>query len=162
MSQGFPWYVPSCGPSGVFRWEQPLLWNRSVASSRGKTEQKLRVCCPDGEERKAFGAPHEVSQADLFPKCHLAGVCRDSPCRCGASLCPSGDSLSPALPRLPALLLACYLGRQPRPSEVSAFFQQGLTQPQVLFGACSRAPLSLVTVWCTPSFTPALRGQCQG
>lgn len=138
-----------------------MFWICSVAVSRGKTEQKSSKCAAR-MERKALGALHEVIKADLFPKCYLAGVCRDSPCPGGASLCPSGNSLCPMVPRPPALLLACYLGRQLHPPEVSAFFQQGLTQPQVLFGACCRAPLCLVTVWGTPSFTPALRGQHQG
>lgn len=68
-----------------------MFWIRSVASSRGETEQILRVRFPEGEERrgeerKALGAPHEVREADLFPKCCVAGVCRDSPCPGGASL----------------------------------------------------------------------------
>lgn len=58
----------------------------------------------------------------------------------GSEGCPSGDFLCLALPRAPAFLLACYLGRQLHSPEVSAFLQQGLTQRQVLFGACSGAP----------------------
>lgn len=121
-----------------------LFGIRSVAASRGKAEQKLRGRCPDGEERKVLGAPHGASKADLFPKCYWAGVCRDSPC-------PAVHPLCPARPRPPALLLACYLGRQLHPPELSAFFQQGLTQPQLLFGACSGALLRLVTVWGIPA-----------
>lgn len=109
--------------------------------SRGKAEQKLRRRRPDGEERKVLGAPHEASKADLFPKCCWAGVCRDSPCPAAHPLCPRGDSLCPGPPPPPALPLACYLGRQLHPPELSALFQQGLTQPQLLFGACSGAPL---------------------
>lgn len=43
---------PAAGPWGVLRWEQALFWIRSVAASRGEAEQKLRVHCPDGEERR--------------------------------------------------------------------------------------------------------------
>lgn len=52
----------------------------------------------------------------------------------------------------------------PERSQVGCFsssFQQGLTQPLVLFGAGSAAPRHLVMVWGTPSLTPALRGQRQ-
>lgn len=119
--------------------------------------------CTARTERKGEGSPRGSagSERGRFPKRCLAGFCRHSLCPGGTSLCPqvakaARGAIPCALPRPPALLLACYLGRQLHSPEVSAFFQQGLTQPQVLFGACSGAPLRLVTGWGTPSFTPAL------
>lgn len=92
---------------------------------------KLKTWCLEGEEGKAARgegrkALFEVSKADVFSNCGLAGTCcsRDSPCSSapgcagGASLCPlrskgspGGDTLSPSAP-----CLACYLGRQLDPS----------------------------------------------
>lgn len=53
VSQGFPWYVPSCGPSGVLRWEQPCSgsapWLRPGArlskSSGGAAQTGRRGRC---------------------------------------------------------------------------------------------------------------------
>lgn len=83
---------------------------------RGEAEQKLRVRCPEREDRrgqertgeKALGAPREVSEADRFPKRCLAGVYRVSPSPAvpaGSEGCPRGDSLSRrSLSPLPACL----------------------------------------------------------
>lgn len=60
-----------------------------------------------GKERKAFGAPREVSEVDLFPKCRLAGVCRDSPAR-RRILLPAGSEGCPrAIPCARRSLAAC-------------------------------------------------------
>lgn len=117
VSQSIPWYDTSWGSRGMLRWEQATLSKSSECTARKERRGKERR----GNERKALGARSEVSEADQFPKCFLAGVCRDSPAR-------------RCIPRPPALLLACYLGRQLQPPEVSAFFQQGPTQPRLQWG----------------------------
>lgn len=94
--------------SGSAPWLRPGARLSKYSECASRRERK-------GEERKALGAPHEVRKADLFPKCCVAGVCRDSPCPGGASLWPQAvkaaqwrflvpDALSAAC--LPACMLS--------------------------------------------------------
>lgn len=51
VSQGFPWYVTSCAPSGMFGGNR--LCSGSAPWLRpGEAEQKLRVRCPEREDRR--------------------------------------------------------------------------------------------------------------
>lgn len=122
ISQGFQWCVTSCGPSrgawvGV-NFVLPSAWWPCPRARSGMRVSKLKAWCLEGEEGKAAlgegrKALFEVSKADVFSNCCLAGTCcsRDSPCSSapgragGASLCPlrskgspGGDTLSPSAP----------------------------------------------------------------
>lgn len=105
--------------SGSAPWLRPgatLSKCSECAARRGGRGEERR-----GEE-KALGAPHEVGEADLFPKCCSARACGVSPCPGGASLWPQALKVAQwrfLVPDTPsaACLPACMLsGKAAAPS----------------------------------------------